>query len=103
MFGLFTIREIILVATCIMAAATNPDDESLREYLQDQGKRRGQGWLERSVSAVVKVTVDRPRRDFGLFSTVYYPEEDIVLLGAFGNWYQADIRMLRNFGLIPRR
>ncbi|KAJ9086157.1 hypothetical protein DSO57_1006975 [Entomophthora muscae] len=64
-------RTIILLAAAGIAFATNPDEESFRQFLKDKQKK-----------AVVT------RKDYKLFSLVKVPESKTFFIGIFGTWIE---------------
>lgn len=50
-------------------------------------RRDGSAWLERKVVSHVAANLYR-RRNFFFFSTVVIPDDKLIFLGLFGNWFR---------------
>ncbi|KAJ9058758.1 hypothetical protein DSO57_1009096 [Entomophthora muscae] len=80
-------RTIILLAAAGIAFATNPDEESFRQFLKDKQKKAGIDWLTSSLSSRI-LSLVVTRKDYKLFSLVKVPESKTFFIGIFGTWIE---------------
>jgi hypothetical protein len=91
---LITGGAVLLIVVGLAAWSSNPDEASFRRWVAREVRRDTEGITARVAGNVLSQfalnVVDWEHLDYGFFSVVSFPEEEVAFLGAFGNWWKLE-------------
>jgi len=81
---------ILLVLLAIVAWSSNPNEASFRDYVSREVSQASDSTVERVAAKLLTRTalgtLNWHHVNYGFFSVVTFPDENVRFLGAFGNW-----------------